>query len=149
MGLRAQAGFTLVELVIVIVLVGVLAVVAVPRMFDVSAWRLRAFADTLEAETRSMQRRALSQRRPITATITGSGVEFADASGTLASLSCPAASSPCIAEAGPRSVTFNAAHSGRASTSTGSALLLTIGSGGSTQRRLQIETETGAIRPLP
>jgi len=45
-------------------------------------------------------------------------------------------------------VTFNAANTGRVSTSTGGALLLTVGSG-SAQRRLQIEAETGLIRPVP
>ena len=147
MGARAQAGFTLVELVMVMVLVGVLAVYAVPRLTDLGGWRLRAFADTLEAEARAMHRRSLSQRRPITATITGTGVVFADASGTLAELACPASTSPCIAEAGPRTATFNAGNGGLAATSTGAPLVLTIGSG-SAQRRLQIESETGVIRPL-
>jgi prepilin-type N-terminal cleavage/methylation domain-containing protein len=145
---RHHAGFTLVELVMVMVLIGVLAVFAAPRMMDLTAWRLRAFSDTLQAETLAMQRRAITQRRPITATIVGTGVSFTDATGTLATLACPAAASPCIAEAGPRSVTFNAAHSGRATTSTGAALTLTIGSGDA-QRRLAIAHETGLIHPLP
>jgi prepilin-type N-terminal cleavage/methylation domain-containing protein len=148
MACRRTGGFTLVELVMVIVLIGVLAVFALPRMLDLTAWRLRAFADALQAETAAMQRRALAQRRPVTATITDSGVSFADAGGTLASLACPAAASPCITEPGPRSVTFNAANTGRTSTSTGSALVLTIGSG-SAQRRLQIEAQTGLVRPVP
>ena len=151
MGARARgasAGFTLVELVMVLVLIGVLAVFAVPRMLDLTAWRLRAYADALQAETAAMHRRALAQRRPITATITAAGVRYSDSSGTLATLDCPPAASACIAEAGPRTVVFNAANTGRVSTSTGSALLLTVGSG-SAQRRLQIEAETGLIRPVP
>lgn len=148
MATRRAGGFTLVELVMVLVLISVLAVFAVPRMLDLTAWRLRAYADTLQAEAASMQRRALAQRRPITATFSASGVLFSDAGGTLSRLDCPAAASPCLAESGTRTATFNAANSGRTTTSTGSALLLGIGSG-SALRRLQLELETGLIRPVP
>jgi prepilin-type N-terminal cleavage/methylation domain-containing protein len=148
MGARAPRGFTLVELVMVLTLIGVLAVFAVPRMLDLSAWRLRAYADTLQAETPAMQRRALAQRRPITATVRDTGVVFSDGASTLLTLACPATTSPCIAEAGPRTVVFNATNSGRVTTSTGSGLVITIGSG-SAQQRLQIEHETGLIRPAP
>ena len=146
--LRVARGFTLVELVMVLVLVGALAAFAAPNLLNLGVWRERAYADSLVAEIATMQRRALAQRRPITATVDTTGVTFADASGTLSSLPCPAAASPCIAEAGPRTVTFNNAATGRTATSTGSALAVTIGSG-STQRRLQIEPETGLIRALP
>lgn len=148
MGARTSRGFTLVELVMVMVLIGVLAVFAMPRMLDLTAWRLRAYADALQAQTPAMQRRALSQRRPITATVRDTGVVFTDAGTTVLALPCPTSASPCIGEPGPRSVVFNAANTGRVTTSTGSALVLTIGTG-SAQRRLQIEHETGLIRPAP
>lgn len=144
-----QAGFTLVELVTVLTLVGTLAVFAAPRLTDLGAWRLRAFADDLQSLMPAMQRVALAQRRPVVATIAPGGVSVAYAAGGgLATLACPPATSPCIAEAATRSVTFNAGHSGRAATSTGSALPVTIGSGASA-RRLVIEAETGLIRPAP
>ena len=144
-----RRGFTLIELVMVMTILGALAVFAAPSLLDLTAWRQRAYADTLQAEMMAMQRRALAQRQPITANIDGGGVSFTDSGGsTLAALPCPATASPCIAEAGARSVTFNAGGSGRASTSTGSALPLTVGSG-ATVRRLQIEAQTGLIRTLP
>jgi MSHA pilin protein MshC len=146
----ARRGFTLVELVMVMVMLGALAAFAAPTLLDLTAWRQRAYADTLLAEMMTMQRRALAQRQPITASIGGTGVTFTDASGnTLAALPCPPAVSPCIAEVATRTAIFNAAGSGRASTSTGSALPLTVGSGGATVRRLQIEAQTGLIRVLP
>ncbi len=147
--MRRGAGFTLVELVLVLVLVGVLATVAVPRLMDVGALRVRAHADTLQAELRDLHRQALLQRRPLTLTITDSGITATDAGGTVVrALPCPAAATPCIAEAGPRSATFNAGHAARTSTSTGEALDITV-SHGSTTRVLRLHAETGAISAVP
>ena len=146
---RREAGFTLVELIMVIVITGALAAVVLPRALDLTSWRLRAFGDELLAQGMALQRLALVQRRPVVATITPAGVSFDYAAGgNLASLPCPAAASPCIAEAGTRTVTFNAANSGSAVTSTGSALPVTVASG-SYSRSYQIETETGLFRALP
>ena len=142
-------GFTLVELVMVLVITGALAVFVLPRALDLTAWRLRAFGDELQAQMLAMQRLALVQRRPVVATIDTTGVSFDYAGGgNLVTLPCPAAASPCIAEAGPRSVTFNTSNTGRATTSSGSALPVTVTSGTSTQR-YSIEAETGLFRTLP
>ncbi len=133
----------------VIVIVGVLALVVAPRALDLTAWRLRAYGDELQAQMLAMQRLALAQRRPVTATITGSGVDFAyTAGGTILALPCPATASPCIAEGGSRSATFNAANSGAATTSTGAALAITVASGSSSQA-FRLETQTGLFRRLP
>lgn len=144
-----ERGFTLVELILVLLVVGVLGVVAIPRMIDLDAWRLRAYGDELLVQTQAMQRLALVQRRPVIATIDGGGVDFAYAGGaTLLDLPCPAALTPCIAEPGPRTITFNSGNTGRAVSSTGSALPLTLSHGGTTLA-LHLETETGLIRRLP
>lgn len=146
---RHDGGFTLVELVMVIVVVGALAVFVMPRMLDLTDWRLRAFGDELRAQSMAMQRLALAQRRPVVATINPAGVSFAYASGgALLDLPCPATATPCIAEPGPRTVTFNAANGGAASTSTGAALPVTIAYG-STSLGWRFEAETGLLRALP
>ena len=144
---RASAGFTLVELVMVIVITGALAVFALPRALELGDWRLRAFCDELKVQTAAMQRLALQQRRAVVGTVTGTGVSFAYSGGaTILTLDCPAAASPCIAEGGSRSVTFNAANSGSASTSTGAALTLTVANGNSATRVFVIEPDTGVLR---
>jgi prepilin-type N-terminal cleavage/methylation domain-containing protein len=144
-----DSGFTLIELIMVMIIIGVMAVFVLPRALDLTEWRLRAYGDELQVQSMAMQRLALAQRRPVVATIDTTGVQFAYAAGgSLLSLPCPAAASPCIAEAGPRTVTFNAGNSGRSTTSTGSALALTV-SAGSASRAYRIEAETGLFRPLP
>ena len=146
---RADAGFTLIELIMVMVIVGVMAVFVLPKALDLTEWRLRAYGDELQVQAMAMQRLALAQRRPVVATIDTTGVQFAYASGgSLLSLPCPTSASPCISEAGPRTVTFNADNSGRSTTSTGSALALTV-SAGSTARTYRVEAETGLFRPFP
>jgi len=138
-------GFTLIELIMVILLTGTLAVVALPRMVDTTMWRLRAYGDQLQGQLQSMQRLALSQRRPVIATIAPTGASFAYVSGTsLGTLACPSAIPSCIAESGTRSITFNAGNTGQALTSTGSALTLTVSSGDYT-RAITVENDTGAV----
>jgi prepilin-type N-terminal cleavage/methylation domain-containing protein len=146
---RRPAGFTLVELVMVMLIIGILAVFVLPKALDLTAWRLRAFADELQAQSMAMQRLALTQRRPVVATLTGTGISFAYSGGaTLATLSCPATDSPCIGEGGSRTVTFNSGNSGSAVTSSGASLPVTVSSG-STSMAYQIESETGLFRALP
>lgn len=49
---RGQRGFSIVELVVVIVVIGLLAVVAVPRFFDSSVFEQRAWSDEIAAAVR-------------------------------------------------------------------------------------------------
>ncbi|MGQ3051752.1 MAG: pilus assembly FimT family protein [Roseateles sp.] len=146
---RTVAGFTLIELILVIVITAALAVFALPKVVDTTLWRLRTFGDDFQSRHQAMLRLALQQRRPIVATITGSGINWAYAGGALIdTLPCPATESPCIAEGGSRSVTFNSANSGATATGTGAAMTVTVAYGSYSQA-YRIEADTGLIYPTP
>jgi MSHA pilin protein MshC len=58
-----QHGFTLIELIMVIVIIGVLAAVVAPRFFDASIFQSRGFADQVQASLRYAQKEAIAQHR--------------------------------------------------------------------------------------
>ena len=58
-------GFTLVELIAVMVVVGILAVAALPRFFDRSVFEARGFLDETRALLRYAQKTAVAQRRTV------------------------------------------------------------------------------------
>jgi len=131
------------------VITAALAVFALPKVVDTTLWRLRSFGDELQARHQAMLRLALQQRRPIVETLSGSGVSWAYGSGAaIDTLSCPATESPCIAESGARSVVFNSGNSGATTTSTGSAMTVTVASGSYSQA-YRIEADTGLIYATP
>ncbi len=56
---RASAGFTLIELTVVITILGVLSATIAPRFFTQSAFSERAYADELASALRSAQKAAV------------------------------------------------------------------------------------------
>lgn len=64
-----EAGFTLVELIVVIILVGILAVAALPRFFD-NVFDERGFHDAAKATVQHARRVAVASRRYVCVTIT-------------------------------------------------------------------------------
>lgn len=67
-----QRGFTLIELVMVIVLLGVLAVFAAPRIFNSNDFNARGFHDETLAFLRYAQKTAIAQRRIVCVTFAAS-----------------------------------------------------------------------------
>jgi prepilin-type N-terminal cleavage/methylation domain-containing protein len=147
-----QHGFTLIELVMVIVVVGALSVFALPRLLDLNAWRLRAFADDMQSTTAAMLRLSLAQRRPVTATFTINGVSYAAAGGALGSVPCPSAVPACLTGASAGTATFNALINGANSGYTVTnpvALNINVTDGTTTQYSFTLENDTGLMRRLP
>jgi MSHA pilin protein MshC len=81
-----ETGFTLVELVGVMVIIGLLAVVVAPRFFSQAVFTARGFHDETLALLRYAQKSAVAQRRSVCVTFTGTSatLTIASAAGTAA-----------------------------------------------------------------
>lgn len=69
-----ERGFTLVELVMVLVVLGILAVFAAPRMFDRSDFDARGLHDITLSYLRYAQKTAIAQRRTVCISFTSSSI---------------------------------------------------------------------------
>ena len=88
--MRGGRGFTLTELVIVLVITGVLAVVAVPRLFDKSEFAARGARDFIASALRYAQKSAVAMRRNVCVSVSGTAMAATYASTTGSGQSCGA-----------------------------------------------------------
>ena len=75
-----QRGFTLVELVMTMVIVGILAAVVAPRFFDANVFQSRGFSDQVQASLRYAQKIAIAQRRFVCVAFTATTVSLSTGS---------------------------------------------------------------------
>ena len=77
---RRERGFTLIELIMVIVILGVLAVFAAPRIFNNADFYARGFHDETLALLRYAQKAAIAQRRTVCVAFSKSAPAYASLS---------------------------------------------------------------------
>jgi MSHA pilin protein MshC len=70
---RAQIGVTLIELAVVMVITGILAAVAVPRMFDNRVFQERGYADEIASSLRYARRIAIASGCNVRLTVNAAG----------------------------------------------------------------------------
>lgn len=153
-----QAGFTLVELIMAMVLMGILATVALPR-FNFSGFDEVGFRDKLKATLEFARKSAVAQRRTACVTLAGNSLtltidnvtpETAGAGACPRQLTLPTSDAACggpanavcapngVALAGPAALRFNPLGQPSA------AAVFTI-SGGTVTHAITVEAETGYV----
>ena len=147
-----HSGFTTVELVVVLIIVGVMAAFAAPRFFDQQAYSDRGFYDQTLAITRYAQKSAIALRRNVCSNIAPPSINLTYASAPGSGSACdtalpsPVGGSPFTITAPSgvtlspsTTITFTALGSVSAVSAT---TTITVSS-----RTITVETGTGYVHP--
>lgn len=87
-GLTPRAGFTLVELVSIILLLGILGAVAGPRFFTASSYAAKGYGDAAAGFLRYARKLAVARHASVVVQVAGDGLSLCSSSGNP----CPDAS---------------------------------------------------------
>ncbi|MDP1995944.1 MAG: prepilin-type N-terminal cleavage/methylation domain-containing protein [Gallionella sp.] len=103
-----QRGFTLVELIMTMVILGIISAVAIPRFFETSVFQNRGTADQVKAALRYGQKIAIAQHKIVAVNITSAGASDCGTALTGGNINCVISNSVNVAPPLPKTVRFNA-----------------------------------------
>ncbi|MGQ0579826.1 MAG: GspH/FimT family pseudopilin [Betaproteobacteria bacterium] len=146
-----NAGFTMVELVVVLILVGILAVVAIPRLVGIGSYDTLGFYDRVASGLRYAQKQAIAKRRVVCATFAAASVTFTyeptAGGGCTANLAGPNGQSPYTVVPQGSGVAFTATPANFSFDALGRpSSAQTISITGDGVRTLTVEPDTGYVR---
>jgi MSHA pilin protein MshC len=150
--MKKSRGFTLVEVVVTLVLLGILALVVLPRFATVDTYSARGFYDEASALVRFAQKRAIARRQSVfviadssSKTICLSDVTAVNCNAPTGVLN-PATGEP-FSKTAPSGVTLSSASfafSGLGSPTPNNAVTINVVGDGQT-RTITVERETGYV----
>ena len=148
-----RRGFTLPELVMTIVIIGILAVVAAPRFVSWKGFASRGFYDEAQGVVRLAQKTAIAWRRSIFVCVTASAVSAASDSSCSAAfyLAHPTTPGGQLTSTAPTGVTLSPVGNfsfdglGRPSTLTPVTITLNSTIADDPVRQIWVESETGYV----
>jgi MSHA pilin protein MshC len=144
-------GFTMVEMVVVLVIVGLMAALLVPRFIGRDSFESRGFFDEAQAVVRYAQKTAIAWRRPVFVCITATTVSAGTVSGCGTLLAHPVTGNPLTTTA-PSGVTltpasFSFSGGGRPNPNAQTTIAFTSAIAGDPARQIVVEAETGYVHP--
>lgn len=145
--LPSSQGFTVVELVVTIVVIGVLAAVALPRFIGRESFDARGFHDKAAAIVRLAQKTAVAWRRNVFVCVSATQISAGTAAGCATPLVNPVSGGNAV-ETAPAGVTLSVAsfsfdRLGRPSAATTITFTSTIP--GDISRQISVAAETGYV----
>jgi len=150
------SGFTLVELVVTLVVLGIIAVVVLPRFVAKNTFESRGFHDQATATVRYAQKLAIAQRRAIFVCVnapSAGDISVSYASGCAAQIPDPTGAALRVPAPSGITLTSTAAEfsflSGLGQTAAQVTITLTSTIPGDPARSIVIENETGYVHPGP
>ena len=144
-------GFTMVEMVVVISILGLLAAVLVPRFVGRDAFASRGFYDEAQSVVRYAQKTAVAWRRPVFVCVTATAVSAGSVSGCGTLLVHPVSGDPLTTTA-PAGVTltpssFGFDGAGRPSPNAQVTIAISSTIADDPARQIVVEAETGYVHP--
>lgn len=145
-GTCGEGGFTLIELVVIIVIIGALALVAGPRFTGRDSFDSRGFFDKAAATVRFAQKTAVAWRGVVCVTTTATQISVSGGPGCATPVPNPVTGA--AAETAPSGVTLNVVNfsfDGLGRPSAGTTITLTSTIPGDPARQIVVQPETGYV----